>query len=360
MANDGRDARRVAGLPLAIVSAASFGLSGPIASGLLAGGWSAGAIVLVRLAVGALAVAPFALADLRGRWSAMRRRPGLVVVYGLVPVALAQFAYFSAVARMDVGPALLIEYTAPAAVVVWLWLRRGERPTALTLAGAVVVAAGLVLVLGIVSGVTLAPAGVAWALVAMCGAATYFLLGAEVSAELPAVGLAGCGLVVGAVGLAACGAVGLLPMTASSAPARYAGVTVAWWVPLLALGVVTSGLAYCAGIAAMRRLGSRLASFVGLLEVLSGVVFAWLLLGQVPGLLQLGGGALVVAGIVVVRLGERPANETDLPKQRFDRRPCSGTHGDTPEFPRRDTRIYPRWERIRTSGLARWLRAPSR
>ena len=37
---------------------------------------------------------------------------------------------------MQVGPALLIEYTAPAAVVVWLWLRHGQRPGPVTLAGA--------------------------------------------------------------------------------------------------------------------------------------------------------------------------------------------------------------------------------
>ena len=43
-------------------------------------------------------------------------------------MAGAQFCYFSAVTRMQVGPALLIEYTAPAAVVVWLWLRHGSVP----------------------------------------------------------------------------------------------------------------------------------------------------------------------------------------------------------------------------------------
>ena len=52
------------------------------------------------------------------------------------------------------------------------------------------------------------------------------------------------------------------------------------------------GFAYCTGIAASRRLGSRLASFVALLEVVAGVTFAWLLLDQLPGPLQLAGGAL--------------------------------------------------------------------
>jgi drug/metabolite transporter (DMT)-like permease len=99
-----------------------------LASGLFETGWSAGAVVLVRLGLGALVLAPLAIADLRGRWSALRRHAHLVVLYGAVPMALAQFAYFSAVTRMAVGPALLIEYTAPATVVGWLWLRRGERP----------------------------------------------------------------------------------------------------------------------------------------------------------------------------------------------------------------------------------------
>ena len=79
-----------------------------------------------------------------------------------------------------------------------------------------------------------------------------------------------------------------------------------WWLPLLGLGVVTAGLAYCFGIAASVRLGSRLSSFVALLEVVAGVTFAWLLLDQLPGPLQLAGGALIVAGVIVVKLGERP------------------------------------------------------
>src|SRR3954452_25181059 len=86
-----------AGLVLAVVSAASFGMSGALASGLLDAGWSPGAVVLVRIAIGALVVAPFAIAALRGRWGTLRSNAGLVVVYGAVPVALTQFAYFSAV-----------------------------------------------------------------------------------------------------------------------------------------------------------------------------------------------------------------------------------------------------------------------
>src|SRR4051794_24557857 len=297
------------GLVLAVATAMSFGLSGSIARGLLDAGWTAGAVVLARLAIGALVVAPLAARALRGRWSALRANAGFVLLFGAIPVAGAQFAYFSAVERMDVGPALLIEYTAPAAVVIWLWLRHGERPGALTVAGAAVAAVGLVLVLDLVSGADLAPGGVLWALIAMVCAASYFVLAATPRPGLPPIALAGAGLATGALVLAACGAVGVLEMRATAASPVYAGSAVAWWAPLIALGVVTAGLAYCTGIAASRRLGARLSSFVALLEVVAGVTFAWLLLDQLPGPLQLAGGALIVAGVVVVKLGERPAKE---------------------------------------------------
>jgi drug/metabolite transporter (DMT)-like permease len=44
---------------------------------------------------------------------------------------------------------------------------------------------------------------------------------------------------------------------------------------------------------------------VALTEVLMAVLFAWLLLGQLPLPVQLAGGVLVLAGVVVVKAGER-------------------------------------------------------
>ena len=80
-------------------------------------------------------VVPGALA-LRGRWHLVRADAGLIAVYGVAAVAGAQLCYFYAVTYMQVSVALLLEYTAPVAVVVWLWLRHGHRPSALTLVGA--------------------------------------------------------------------------------------------------------------------------------------------------------------------------------------------------------------------------------
>ena len=155
-----------------------------------------------------------------------------------------------------------------------------------------------------ISGAELSTVGVLWALGAMIGAASYFVISADEGNGLPGISLAAGGLLVAGIVLALAGAVGVLPFHVATAPAVYDGHTVAWWVPVLALGLVTAAFAYVTGIEAGRRLGSRLASFVALGEVLAAVIFAWLLLGELPRVIQVAGGLLVLAGVVVVKLGE--------------------------------------------------------
>lgn len=309
--------RTSAGLTLAVASAMSFGLSGVLARGLLDTGWSAGATVALRIAIAAAVLLVPGMLALRGRWHLVRANVGLVAVYGVAAVAGAQLCYFYAVTYLQVGVALLLEYTAPVAVVVWLWLRHGHRPSLLTLVGAGIAAGGLVLVLDVVSGAELSVVGVLWALGAMVGAATYFVISADEDNGLPGISLAAGGLLMGGAVLLVAGASGVLPFDASTADAVYDGRAVAWWIPVVALGLVTAAFSYVTGIAAGRRLGSRLASFVALGEVLAAVVWAWLLLGELPRTIQLAGGLLVLAGVVVVKLGEArgPLAVEPLPEQ---------------------------------------------
>ncbi len=298
-----RDRTR-AGLGFAVLAAASFGLSGPLAVGLIDSGWSPAALVLCRIAVGALALLGPAFVALRGRWRLLWSNAGFLVVFGLVAVAGCQFAYFNAVERLPVGVAILVEYFAPAAVVAWLWVRHGQAPTRLTAIGAAVAVSGLLLVIDVFSVGSIDGLGVLWALGGMVGCAFFFVVSAGEDNGLPPIVLAAAGLVVGAVALGLAGALGLVPMHASTLDASYQGVAVPWWVSVVALGVVTAGVSYVSGILASRALGARMASFAALLEVLFSVVFAWLLLGQLPGPVQLLGGVLLLGGVVLVRAGE--------------------------------------------------------
>jgi drug/metabolite transporter (DMT)-like permease len=303
LTHDASRVRHGAGWMFALMSATAFGLAGALGRGLMDAGWSAAAAVAARVLVGGAVLAPIAAVQLRGRWGVLRRQLPLVAVFAAVPVAGCQLAYFTAITRIPVGVALLVEYTAPLAVVGYLWLRHGQRPTRLTVLGAAIGSVGLLLVLDLAGGGT-DPVGLACALLAMVGAAFFFVLSSRDHDGLPGSALAAGGLLGGGLLLLLAGLAGVVPLAATTAPVTYAGTTVAWWIPVVVLGVFTAAAGYGFGIAATRRLGARLASFVMLSEVLAALIFAGLLLGQAPAPVQLLGGVLIVAGVVAVRRGE--------------------------------------------------------
>ena len=136
-----------AGLALGLLSALCFGTSGTFGSALVAAGWSPAGAVLARVAVAALVLTGPALLTLRGRWALLRRSARQVVTYGLVGVAACQVCYFNAIARMDVGISILLEYLGIVLIVGWLWAARGQRPRLLTVLGGLAALGGLGLML---------------------------------------------------------------------------------------------------------------------------------------------------------------------------------------------------------------------
>lgn len=292
-----------AGLALAVLSATTFGTSGSFASSLIAVGWSPGAAVVARVVIAALILTiPACLQLRRQRLSARAVRT--VGAYGVVAVGGAQLCYFNAVAHLSVAVALLLEYSGILLVVGWGWARHGHRPRRLTLMGGATALAGLVLVLDLVSAHHVDGAGVLWALGAAVGLAVYFVIAADSDDAVPPLVVAWGGLAVGAVLLPLAAVVGVLHVHATTADVTLAGEHVSWLVPVAGMAVVAGVVAYLSGIAAARVLGAKLASFVGLTEVLAAVFFAWLLLGQRLDLTQFAGAALVVSGIALVRLDD--------------------------------------------------------
>ncbi len=293
------------GLALGILSAATFGTSGVFATSLINAGWSPAAAVTARVAASALVLTIPALLQLRGRWALLRRRAGRVAAFGLVAVAGCQLFYFNAIQRMPVGVALLLEYLGTILVVGWLWLRHDQRPRRLTVAGAIAAIAGLVLVLNLTGSTRLDPIGVMWGLLAAAGLAIYFMLSSATDQEpLPPIVMAWASMCVGAALLAALGAIGVLSLTATAADVSFVGHRVSWIVPVLGLSLLAAVIAYVAGIGAARRLGPKVASFTGLAEVLFAVLFAWLLLSQLPSGMQLLGGVFIITGVALVRADE--------------------------------------------------------
>lgn len=300
--------RARAGLVLAVVSAVVFGLSGPFAKALIDAGWTANGVVLVRLG-GAAVILLLVLAVLRpGVAAAIRADGPALLLYGTLAMAGVQVAFFNALRYLPVPIALLLEYLGPVLVIVWVWLVRRQPPSARTVLGAGIALVGLSLVVQVWTGVGLRAEGLAWGLAAAVCQAAYFLVADRAGAATPPLVLAGVGMTVGATVVALLGLVGLLPIVIDPAATGVflAGLDVGWPVAAGLLVVVSTVLAYLTGIAAIARIGAARGSLVALLEVVAAAVASWLLLGQVPALVQGIGGVLILAGVALTNTA-RPA-----------------------------------------------------
>jgi drug/metabolite transporter (DMT)-like permease len=299
------------GLLLAVGSAFAFGMSGPLGKSLMEAGWSPTAAVTARLAGGAVAMAIFATLTRPGWVREALQHWKTVIAYGIVPIAGAQLCYYNAVSHLSVGVALLLEYTSPVLVVGWLWATTKRRPSKLTLGGVALAVAGIMLVLNVFSGTHINLTGVAWGLAAAICAACYFMMSDEVSADsteegsLNSITLAASGLVVGAISVGLLGVSGVMPLTFTTRDTVVAGVTTSWIVPVVALALIPTAIAYTLGIMGIARLRPRFASLVGLAEVMFAVLAAWALLGEALTPIQALGGAVVLAGLVLARQGDR-------------------------------------------------------
>ena len=309
------------GLGMAVLSAATFGTSGTFGDGLLRSGWTPGAAVLARILVAAALLTPFALVQLHGRWHTLRRQVGLMLAYGLVGVDGCTLCYFYAIKSMPVGVALLLEYLGAVLVIGWLWLRRGQRPRRLTIAGAIAAIAGLVLMIGVTGTGGISAIGFMWGMLAAVSMAVFFFLSEGPTAHVTAVSdaappakpateplspvvLSWAGMCVGAVALAIAMAVRAVPFAANTRDVAFLSFHVSWILPVVGIGFLATAVGYVTGIAAVRDLGPKLASFIGMSEILFASLFAWLLLRQVPTDTQFAGGALILVGLVLVRADE--------------------------------------------------------
>jgi drug/metabolite transporter (DMT)-like permease len=323
---------RSAGVAIGLVSAMCFGTSGSFGTALIGAGWSPAGAVFARVLVAALALTVPAVLALRGRWRVLLRSAWQVTVYGLVGVAACQVCYFNAIARMPVGISIMLEYLGIVLIVLWLWARHGQTPRPLTIGGGVAALGGLALMLnlsGTGGGVSLI--GVIFALAAAVSMAVYFFqsaatpgtdaeasgtadaetgtgvspgTGAQGQADLPPVVLTWGGMIVGAAAIAVGAAARVTPMRFTASDVALFGARTSWIVPVLGLGVLAAAIAYVTGIGAARRLGPKFGSFVAMAEIGFAVLFAWILLHQTPTATQFVGGALILAGVIAVRLDE--------------------------------------------------------
>ncbi|MGW4370855.1 DMT family transporter [Nocardia takedensis] len=292
-----------AGIWLTVLSGAAFAASGPLAKTVLAGGWSPGAVLAIRLTGAALVTLALAAVTDFPALLDSRRHLRALAAFGVVAVTGVQATFFLSLEHLQVGVALMIQFLAPVAVIGWNWLVGGRRPSRTTLVGAALALGGAALVIDVFDADGISVAGVGWAALSMVCNAAFFLLSERNTDSMSPVVLLGAGLTVAALAAWALALTGALPARFGDAAVTLAEHRIPAALSLGLLILISTVIAYLSGVAGAARIGSTLMSLILLSEVLFAVVLSWVLLGEAVAPIQLAGGAVVVGGIVLARRG---------------------------------------------------------
>jgi drug/metabolite transporter (DMT)-like permease len=287
----------------AALAALLFGVNGTVSKLALGAGMSSLRLVEVRSVGAAVCLLAVVLLTRPRTLAVGRRELGFLVAAGVTGIALVQWFYFVAIARLPVGIALLLEYLAPVLVALWVRFVRRERVRSRVWVALGLCVLGLTVVAQLWDGLTLDGVGVLAGLAAAVSLATYYLtgergLGSRDPLSLAAWTFTAAGLfwslllpwwdfpfdVLGRrVPLPG-------PLEGAAVPM---GVLVAW---IVVLGTVAP---FALVLVAIRTLGSAGTRLLGMAEpVLAGLV-AWVVLGEALTGPQVAGAVVVLAGIVL-------------------------------------------------------------
>jgi drug/metabolite transporter (DMT)-like permease len=286
-------------------AATLFAVNGTVAKVILETGLSPERLTQVRStgACAGLGIALLLLAP-RSLRVGVRELPFLAL-FGVAAVAFVQWSYFVAIERLPVAIALLIQYLAP--LLVALWARYGLRePVRRRIWGALVLAlAGLALVVRVWDGVTLDGLGVGAALLAAVGLALYVLLGERVVGRRDPLSFSFYGFVFAALFWALVEPVWGFPGGIADDHASLLGnldsVDAPLWLLLAWLVVLGTIVPFSLFVSALHHIPATRAAIVAMLEPVIATVVAFTWLGEELAPVQLAGGAIVVAGILLAQ-----------------------------------------------------------
>lgn len=293
---------RARGTALLIVASAFFASSGPLAKPAMAAGLSPGQVVSVRIGLAAvLLLAGVAL--VRRRLLRVRRQDWrLLIGFGMFGVAGAQTMYFASVSRLPVGIAMLLEFTAPVLVALWVRFVRKTVLPAKAWLGTALALIGLAMVAQVWDGLRLDALGVLAGVGAALCAACYFLIGERALSTMHPLTMTVWGMLIGAVVVTIIGRPWEIAGDLLVKPTPIGPV----WTLLVAVAVCSTAVAYVIGMMALKHLPSNVASVLALAEPVIATAAAWALLNETLSVVQIIGGVTLLIGAFVVQRASQP------------------------------------------------------
>lgn len=243
------------------------------------------AIVLGRTAIAAIALGLFRAARKDGRAPFDVRLLGNGAV-----LALHWVSFFAAVQVSSVAVGLLGYASFPLFVLILERLLLGRRWAGREGVMALLVTGGLILVVPEFSLADRTVQGLAWGTVSGLTFALLAVLNRRIVARRHAADIAFWQNLLAAL----C----LLPFAWAS-PSALGTIGGREIILLIALGLVCTAIAHTLFIASLRSVTAHTASVVAALEPVYGIALALVLLGEVPGVRTLVGGALIVAAAIM-------------------------------------------------------------
>jgi len=223
-----------------------------------------------------------------------------LAVYGVVGFAFVQWLYFVAIYRLPIGIGLLLEFTAPVLVALWARFVWREQVRDRVWAALVLVLLGLVLVAEAWSGVTLDELGVAAGLAAAVALAIFYLAGERLVTHRDPTSLVCLAIGAAAAFWAIVQPWWSFPFASLGEPVTlHGGLTAPVWA-LASWTIVLGTIApFVLAIGALRHLRATTVTIVATLEPVLAAFVAWVWLGEALATVQVVGGAVVLAGILL-------------------------------------------------------------
>jgi drug/metabolite transporter (DMT)-like permease len=297
--------RPVLGYAMVLAATCMWGINGSVSKAILGEGLSSPRLTEVR-STGAAIVLVLALA-LTQPWRLRVRRGELLFLaaFGILGLAAVQWLYFFAIHRLEIGIALLIQYLAPVLIALWAAFVVKERVRRRIWVAIILSLGGLSLVVDLRHGFSLDALGTAAALGAAVAFATYILLAEHAVGTRDPVSLLGLGFVVAAIFWAIVQPWWSFPVGIVDERAHLDGalveLTTPVWLLMLTMIVVGTIVPFLLLVGALRHISATRAGVTAMFEPVAGALVAYALLGESLSGVQLVGGAIVLAGILLAQ-----------------------------------------------------------
>ncbi len=277
------------------LAAVLWAVSGSAAKFLFHGGVSAFQVVQMRLTISAALLFLWLLFRSRERLRVRAGDAGYFLLLGWAGVALNQFSYLFTISRIHVAAAILLQYLGPSLIALYLVVFARERINRLTVTALVLAALGCYLVVGAynLDALSLNRLGILSGLVSAISFAAYSLL-SEYGMRRYGPWTVLCYALASA---AVAWNLFLPPLSAFAG-----GYTAAQWGWILYIGVLGTLVPFGLYLMGINLIRSTRASITATLEPITAGVVAYLFLGEAMAPLQILGGIMVIASVVVLQL----------------------------------------------------------